>query len=251
MKPLPTSTLHRSRSIVLEHTGATDALTPFYGVGADKIAIHYAADAATLDGNGKVTALRNKGGASALFNAAITGNPLAIGSGLIRFDRTGVAIAANPIDLTGVHVIYVLELAEFSAPCRIMGSAGSTDIRTNANATTGWNLQGWSNATGAAKTANLTTTRQANIAAKLLVEHRIIGSTQTTWINGGQVGTGAFAVTNGGPFQVDQIGAGYQGLVSGLIGGMNDVLGITIGAGIDVVVGTVRSEIARRNGISL
>ena len=246
MIPLPDSVLYRGMSIVTDAPAATepdpiepdDPLAPYYGVGAGLIAIRYSPDAVTLDDAGRVTALQNMGGAGAMFDATVTGTPLAVADGMIQFDQTGYAAAANVIDLNGVHLMYLADLAEFTVATRILGGSGF-EIRTGINATTGWLLQTWSNLSGAATTTNLSTNRQTNTRAKRLIEHRFFSGVQTTWVDGVQVGSNAIIATDAeGHLPVDRIGAGSgpTGITTGFRGGMGSILGVTLGSDDDATV---------------
>lgn len=196
------------------------ALTPFYRSGT--IGIHLRSDGATPAG-GPVTAIANEGGAGALFNASVVGNPIPLsGNFLQATTATGYPLTANPADLVGVRLMWVMRLNSATGTYRFFGrNEGSLTsyIRT----LNGTSLQLNSNRTGTSVT--VTTPNFTSTSAARMFELEVTNTEARLWINSALIGSVSHPWS---AFMVDRLTQGPSTLQP-FEGGMGDVLGVVTG----------------------
>lgn len=178
------------------------SLADFYGVGPGQIPGDWRIDDATVV-NGEVTAVRNDGGAGALFNLGPrTNKPFPTRSGIYMVTGGGRQLAlANTADLVGVHFLGVMDSSDTSTTisallARDTGTIENYyEVRRGQFAIRGGNtthtLITYANPGGPA----LYEMRWDGNEAHLIINGSIVGSTPTAalsswpakWIGGGRV----------------------------------------------------------------
>lgn len=217
------------------------ALTPFYRSGT--IGIHLRSDGATPPG-GPVTAITNEGGAGAIFNAGVVGTAVPLsGNFLQATTTTGYPLTANPADLVGVRIMWVMRLTSATGTYRFFGrnESGTANYVRTLNGTS---LQLFSNRTGSGVT--VTTSTFASSAAARMFELEMTATEARLWVNGAFIGTVAHVWPN---FRIDRITQGNTNLQA-FEGGMGDVLGVVTGQTDSAsAITVVRSYLTQRFGI--
>lgn len=196
------------------------ALQPYYNSGT--IGIHLRSEGATPTG-GPVTSISNQGAAGSAFNATVIGNPIPLtGNYLESTTATGYPQTANPVDLVGVRLIWVMRMTVATGTYRFFGRTEGSDnlyIRT----LNGTSIQMSRVVGGVAATASFTGVT-ATTSPRLL-EIEVTGSAARLFINGilHQEVSIVFPY-----FRIDRILQGPTTLQA-FVGGMGDVLGVVIG----------------------
>lgn len=223
--------------------GAVSPLQPFYN--SNTIGIHLRSNGATPPG-GPVTAIANEGGAGALFNASVVGTPVPLtGNYLEATASSGYPQTANPADLIGVRLVWVMRTNVATGTYRFFGrSDGSTSsyVRT----LSGTSLQLNSNVTGTSVT--ITTPSFTASAAARIFELEMTATEVRLWINGVYIG----AVTHPwSMFRVDRLTQGPSTLQA-FEGGMGDVMGVVTGqADTDAAISVARAYLNERFALGL
>ncbi len=208
-------------------------LAGYYGVGAGHIAIHFGTDAATTNATGGVTALRNKGGARAYFDAAVSGAPLVLSDKLVRIPSTSMPALANAAELSGVHLLWAM-VPDTAANMRVFTGTGPVYLSRECD---------------------------ASGRVRLSIYKQGLGTTASPYVtlpNPGAIHTYEVRVTPGDvDFLIDGVSLGVRSIGLGTlplshIGGstftglMGDVIGVTLGDGADRAVAAARDYLARR-----
>lgn len=224
-------------------------LRAYYDSGT--IGIHHSSEGATPAG-GPVTALANRGGAGAVFNATVSGAAIPLSGNYLQMSATsGMPTMANPADLVGVRLMWVMQIASYVNGTRLFGGAVSSpygfEVRINSNGS-GQLAQLWSNATGTAVTANLGT-RTAWPTAAALFEIEIGATSATAYLNGVSLGSGSHSWVQ---FLVENLGKGQVAGSVPMEGLMGDVLGVLTGrADTAAAIAAARSYLSERFGVAL
>lgn len=203
-------------------------LQAYYDSGT--IGIHHLSEGATPAG-GPVTALANRGGAGAVFNATVSGAAIPLSGNYLQMSATsGMPTMANPVNLVGVRLMWVMQIASYVNGTRLFGGAVSSpygfEVRINSNGS-GQLAQLWSNASGTGVSVNLGT-RATWPTTPMLVEVEVGASSATIYINGVSSGSGSHAWAQ---FLVENLGKGQVSGAVPLEGLMGDVIGVVTGRG--------------------
>ncbi len=230
MIPLPNSVTRQDRCLVVKGAGSqappAHPMQPYYDSGA--ILIHHSTAGATPAG-GPVAAMKNSGGAGAVFDAAVSGDPVAIlGNYLQMSPSSGMPIMAYPADLIGVRLIWVMHISTYVNGTRLFGGAASSpygfEIRLNWT-TSGVIAQMWSSASGLRVIINLGP-RAVWPTAPVLVEIDVGASSAACYLNGVLQGSGSHSWPM---FLVENLGKGQTTGSVPMEGLMGDVLGVVTG----------------------
>lgn len=223
--------------------GPVSLLQPFYD--SDTIGIHLRRDGATPPG-GPVTAIANEGGAGALFDATVVGTPIPLtGNYLESTTTTGYPVTANPADLVGVRLMWVMRMNSATGTYRFFGRTEGADtlyIRTN----NGTSIQMFRVVGGVTTTASFTGIT-ATTAPRML-EIETTSSAARLFINGVLHQEVAVSFPY---FRIDRILQGPTALQA-FEGGMGDVLGVVTGqADTDGAIEAVRYYLDQRFALGL
>ncbi|WP_411839254.1 cellulase family glycosylhydrolase [Paracoccus sp. ME4] len=188
------------------------------------IQIYLSTEDATLDVDGRVTALQNIGAAGAAFNASIVGGSLAIVGGALQFQGTGGPFAqlANPADIVGVDFCWIMQ-TDWTHNMRLFGKAGDdprSDIRFDTNAT--GTVLGVRRYVGTTTTTVTLSPRFVYGTAKSLYRMRMDATAGALFENGVQ----RRAFTHAFPdFRLQNLGQGTDSFVS-FNGKIGDIFGV-------------------------
>lgn len=214
-------------------------LAPFYGTGPGMIAIHYATDSVTPAG-GPVASFQNKGGAGAMFDASVVGEPMVVsGDAVVSSQTTGIPSLLNPAEGLGVHLFMVLSPNQFTGSNQILGSQFS--VIRQANGASGWRLNVWHNPGGGGVTFS-STIFNPNVEGFVLCEVKLTPTQVIFYINGVEGGSYSHPYLT---FPIDRLASGSNGndRFKGLVG---DILGVTLGAGDEAAITEARRYLAAK-----
>lgn len=217
-------------------------LSPYYGVGPGRIAIHHST-AGAVPAGGPATSLTNLGGSGAYHNASAVGGALGVEGNYLRFTATGgIMTLLNPAELSDVHLMFVLDGAAISNGRKLFGSP-TTEILISATATH-WRL---ATRRGVGSTpVTLTGTLVPIAPGPHLCEVTTSPTDGTTqYINGVLNKTDANAALTSYPLVDLGRGSDMNLQLDGLMG---DVLGVTLGAGSDAAITAAMAYLSARFG---
>lgn len=222
------------------NTPVTD-IEPFYGTGPGKIAIHLQAPT-----SGPVTTLANLGGSGTLHNATVPRSALTVEGNYLRFSvGSGIPLLANPADLVGVRLMWVMQQQDVAVSHRVFGMAGQSTVQVSASSDQ-QTVYLWRSGSPVYSRSFTNYPRPAGGVPRLY-ELGIGSGTATLWLDGVQVATMPADMVD---MPINRIGAGpapgdeFQGL-------MGDVLGVTLGAGSDAAIATARAYLDERFNLGL
>lgn len=205
-------------------TPPPDPLLPYYVSGT--IGIHFATDAVTTNASGQVTALHNKGSLGPLFDATVSGAPIALSSNALNMTSTsGIITTANPAALSGVRLMFVVGVDQIVNGMRFFGHVNGAltwDLIANTNAS-GMLVQG-RYLDGAITTLSGSPRVMTAATGFCLIEVEFSATQWLTWING-TAATGANASVP--EFYISTVGTGASG--ARFLGLMGDVAGVLTG----------------------
>lgn len=216
-------------------------LTPYYGVGPGRIAIHHSTAGAVPNG-GPTTSLTNLGGSGAYHNASVVGNALEVEGNYLRFTATGgIMSLLNPAELSDVHLMFVLDGAAIVSGRKLFGSP-TTEIAISANATD-WRLTTRRGVGGTV--VNVSGVLVPKEPGPQLCEITMSPTTGTQhYLNGVLNKTDAAAITSYPLVDLGR-GADMNLQIDGLMG---DVLGVTLGAGSNDTITAAMAYLSARFG---
>lgn len=191
------------------------------------ILIHHSTDGATPSG-GPATALANLGAAGAAFNATVSGAAMTVtGNYLQASESGGFPILANPADLVGIRLMWVMNPSDVTNLRRLFGRNGTprSEIRTSVNGS-GLQVQVWSNQSGSGVSVNPTGRVPADLRPYLM-EIQFNPTNIDFYIDAVLMGTASHSWS---AVLVDRIGRA-DGTSVPYNGGMGDVLGVLLGQG--------------------
>ena len=236
---------------------APSALTPHYGTGPGKIAIHLDADSVTKDGSGNVTAFQNKGGAGAMFNATVVGTPVPLNGKTLALagSATGTPELATSASLIDVRLMWVSTITATNG-MRFFGdldAAGGTDdyeIRLNVSGSD-FAFQLWDNEGGVGAAVMAAPRVPAPAGGLHLFEIGVDQATGLvkTYMDGAQIGQTSWAGAFNN-FFIRRIGQG-TGTGAQFVGQMGDILGVTLGSGADEAIAAARAYLNDRFTLGL
>ena len=224
-------------------------LQAFYSSGA--IGIHHSTDGVSPAG-GPATALTNRGGSGAAYNATVSGAPIPVSGNWLQMSASGgMPTMATPADLVGVRLIWAMHISTYVNATRLFGGAVSSphgfEVRLNWTSA-GVLAQLWSNASGSAVTVNLGARAQWP-TAPVLVEVDIGVSAAACYLNTVSQGSGAHSWTR---FLVENLGKGQSSGLVPMEGLMGDVLGVVTGRGdTTAAIAAARSYLNSRFALGL
>lgn len=224
-------------------------LSRFYGVGAGKIAIHFDTGSVIGPQNG-VTALINKGGGGAAFDAPVTGQPLVVTDNMVTLSNTtGTPRMTTRADIVGVRLMWVCTVDSLVTSTKFFGATGY-EIRVAARQTDFANfVQLWSNATGEGIAISLTPRARFPERGKVLLELETTPDEVRLWMNG-QLQSSYQTPIPWSEFYLQLIGQGNTATIP-FAGQMGDVLAVTLGVGSDEAIEAARSHLATKHSITL
>lgn len=230
---------------------APSALTPHYGTGPGKIAIHLDADSVTKDGSGNVTAFQNKGGAGAMFNATVVGTPIPLNGKTLALagSATGTPELANRASLIDVRLMWVCSTDALTSSMRFFG-ATNYEIRLGTFQPGNLNfLQYWSNSTGSGTAYSPTPRATFPTSGLHMMELETTPSRARFFIDG-TLRSSADTAFPWPDFLIDRIGQG-TGPSLQFVGQMGDILGVTLGSGADEAIAAARAYLNDRFTLGL
>lgn len=221
-------------------------------INSGTIAIYFDTSGATLDGQGRVIGLANRGAGGAAFDATVTGNPIPLSGNTLQMSGSvGNPILATQASIDAVRLMWAASLGDVVSSMRFMGSAND-EIRLGviqAGTPNTAFLQFWSNRTGAGVATNPLPRIPLPATGLHLLEAEVsaLAQTQTAWLDGAQVATGTNYSHSA--FYVDRLGQGTGSTLQfvGQLGGMTGV--ITGRPDTAAAIAAVRAHWASRFGM--